>query len=656
MAYGRASIFWIIWHCTIGVVISSNVYVKVSDDDGSARTWYQPFYVSPIASSQPHRRPHVTRSIQSAAGAAGAGLGDNTPDHCEQRPAKGNLHDHVALVSGIGDVIRLPCHYCDDPPEKAKSAHTWYKYKHQRVGDNTEWRASEVELDMHDDDEKNRVFIEPDHTLVIRDLKMADKGSYFCEEYNPKRDMDKKFVFTSGAFNAVSAAALAEVWESTPNEENTVDFMYHVDIEFAMEAVLVSSSGRGYQKPSEPRTNRSQNWQAMTMWGDWGECNVCGQRGERRRHGTCTITVIDPEKPVRNKYISSVLDLYPGGAACHSSLFIHMGPTLASLPEEVEVDTCDIPCASTDGSVSSKRDNNVVRRSVLQTMKKIHNATVEHVFAEPKVLKITYHKSEAQSTTMHCPAVKPTMAVQWRNGSTLLQSMDLAVSTNRRIEIDPSGSFVIHDLYKWDAGVISCSHTGYKRAQYTLIVSYGVRPMDPGTHLMYLYYSYACNAVLFFIILIGRHCLRCIRITRQRPQRPRGKDISRLPQDDTDSDHSGGDQIGQFDHSDEFGDQIPDSVMGNSNEVVNRQAAALPNIDHVDVDLRSRDDIDYIDVDADVASGDRFDADSIRPNHQRAGSNISRQVSARSIRSYGDEFSRTSLSSLFTDIDDDSRN
>jgi hypothetical protein len=98
--------------------------------------------------------------------------------------------------------------------------------------------------------------------------------------------------------------------------------------------------------------------------------------------------------------------------------------------------------------------------------------------------------------------------------------MDLAVSTKKRLEIDTSGVFRIHNLYAWDAAVISCYHTGHKRAEFTLIVNYGVRPLDPGPSLMYLYRSYVCNGVLFVIVMVLRHCLRCIGTTRQKRYDP----------------------------------------------------------------------------------------------------------------------------------------
>lgn len=38
----------------------------------------------------------------------------------------------------------------------------------------------EVKLDLHDDDVKNRVFVDRDHNLIIRDVTEEDGAYYFC--------------------------------------------------------------------------------------------------------------------------------------------------------------------------------------------------------------------------------------------------------------------------------------------------------------------------------------------------------------------------------------------------------------------------------------------------------------------------------------------
>lgn len=38
----------------------------------------------------------------------------------------------------------------------------------------------EIELDMHDDDAKNRVFADRDHNLIIRNVEEKDGAYYFC--------------------------------------------------------------------------------------------------------------------------------------------------------------------------------------------------------------------------------------------------------------------------------------------------------------------------------------------------------------------------------------------------------------------------------------------------------------------------------------------
>ncbi|KAK0054745.1 hypothetical protein Bpfe_015842, partial [Biomphalaria pfeifferi] len=49
----------------------------------------------------------------------------------------------------------------------------------------------EVELDMHDDPEENRVFVTDSHTLVIRHSYIKDAGTYFCRDTTRKDEYFK---------------------------------------------------------------------------------------------------------------------------------------------------------------------------------------------------------------------------------------------------------------------------------------------------------------------------------------------------------------------------------------------------------------------------------------------------------------------------------
>ena len=57
-------------------------------------------------------------------------------------------------------------------------AKTWFQFvpEEDRKGHikGTLWRPQEVELDMHDDITLNRVYVLPDHTLVIKDFQPGE--------------------------------------------------------------------------------------------------------------------------------------------------------------------------------------------------------------------------------------------------------------------------------------------------------------------------------------------------------------------------------------------------------------------------------------------------------------------------------------------------
>ena len=56
------------------------------------------------------------------------------------------------------------------------SAKTWFKFSKlvDKESGDVVWRPDEVELDMHDDEAMNRVYVLPDHTLVIENFQISE--------------------------------------------------------------------------------------------------------------------------------------------------------------------------------------------------------------------------------------------------------------------------------------------------------------------------------------------------------------------------------------------------------------------------------------------------------------------------------------------------
>ena len=60
--------------------------------------------------------------------------------------------------------------YCSDVYTELGSK-IWFKFNSAKIVSETLWFATEVELDKHDNHKLNRVFMTPDHVLVIKDFQ-----------------------------------------------------------------------------------------------------------------------------------------------------------------------------------------------------------------------------------------------------------------------------------------------------------------------------------------------------------------------------------------------------------------------------------------------------------------------------------------------------
>lgn len=61
----------------------------------------------------------------------------------------------------------LQYHCSDDSKRKSLDAKVWYRFNRDDFGGEVIFSAVPVKLDKHDDAKLNRVFLQPDHTLVI---------------------------------------------------------------------------------------------------------------------------------------------------------------------------------------------------------------------------------------------------------------------------------------------------------------------------------------------------------------------------------------------------------------------------------------------------------------------------------------------------------
>lgn len=98
-------------------------------------------------------------------------------DGCRERdrPISTAKEDSYTIIDAkLFQEVALQCHYCNE--EDDSQPKNWYKI------DNLGLREShELELSMDNDMDLNRIRVNTDHTLIIKNFSESDRGLYTCK-------------------------------------------------------------------------------------------------------------------------------------------------------------------------------------------------------------------------------------------------------------------------------------------------------------------------------------------------------------------------------------------------------------------------------------------------------------------------------------------
>ncbi|XP_059156015.1 uncharacterized protein LOC131941055 [Physella acuta] len=201
---------------------------------------------------------------------------------------------HVVVMVEEMEEARMTCHYCDSDEEAGKeqteeekdvqrAAKIWYQLK--RKEKKGHYKIKEVDLDMHDDPSRNRVYVTETHTLIVKDATVKDAGTYFCRD---NTDKDQYF-----------------------NEKMTEEDL-------------------------------------ATFFKPWTACSVCDKPGTRRRLGECTVFKLNVSRQASPLFLDVVLSSFRQGIPCLSSVFEGHETLrdIVSRPDEIEEEECEVSCAN----------------------------------------------------------------------------------------------------------------------------------------------------------------------------------------------------------------------------------------------------------------------------------------------------------------------
>ncbi|KAJ4450052.1 hypothetical protein ANN_01459, partial [Periplaneta americana] len=162
----------------------------------------------------------------------------------------------------------------------------------------------EVQPDMETDPSLNRVYITPDHTLVVHNITPADAGVYYC--YSVDEHLNLSYALDVVESDVEPIIGNLPEWRQYQNSTLMTinELFYHFNITL------------------------------LTEWELWGPCVICNRlQGERRRFGRCRVR---QEK-------QSMVQL-----SCHSSLLAALYPNITNVtytvPEFIHAEKCAGVC------------------------------------------------------------------------------------------------------------------------------------------------------------------------------------------------------------------------------------------------------------------------------------------------------------------------
>ncbi|XP_063400405.1 uncharacterized protein LOC134685002 isoform X1 [Mytilus trossulus] len=389
--------------------------------------------------------------------------------------------------------IVLTCHYCGDKETYGKTIE-WKKLDRKKAK-GREFRIVRIDIDMHDDDNDNRVYIDEEYGLHIKNATTADRGTYFCHDMKTEDVYVKKFLDVNMLKNFFFSSDRFRVF-------------FHLEViqETDIPIRKVDKKGKKFSKPLPEQVSKQDNLVYYSSWGDWTPCSVCGAEGERKRRGTCMAKLYSERQMIENyEQLYYILRSYKAGLPCRSSMFERYYYRMSKYrdrPDEMEYKSCHVQCWK--GGSGGKKFASV-------KLDKIEFTDVMKKFPETTVIA-----TEGDRVDLICPGSSIDTLVYWINGTKYMSSLKLREKMADRVEIDAYNVFVIHTSLVEDSHSYTCSYAGKTRMIFHLKVlpPPGLPPWIE--HLIYLCYSFTVDFWVFVIFLVVRHKHRLVAHTKKR--------------------------------------------------------------------------------------------------------------------------------------------
>ncbi|CAH1966909.1 unnamed protein product [Acanthoscelides obtectus] len=360
--------------------------------------------------------------------------GDQIICRDSNRPIATDAEDFYKLVDAApGDNLVLQCHYCDlNPPTEPKN---WFKSS--RPGWDT---PREVRLSMDNDMELNRMTVNTEHSLIIKNVDETDGGLYFCWNLGDVNGNDR--------FNYLVDVVFEET-QSVEAGNISAWLTYHDQNYLPINKLFTQSNSDEFVRL---RDIVSVDLELITQWDPWGPCDVCGRpdnHGVKKKRGRCRIKVtVKGGEPVRNAedaYLQNVTIL-----SCRSRKLYKLFPGVSNLtrvvPDFVQDEACEGVCnPDAEG--------------------------VNHGWKVGKSKAFKYRKTfvipEGSHLAMVCPESTLESTVIWRKKGRVLKPGD---SSNPNVIVDRFSTLYLAEVTKEEEGNYTCQVDDIKMQQVKVFV------------------------------------------------------------------------------------------------------------------------------------------------------------------------------------------
>ncbi|GJQ65177.1 hypothetical protein Trydic_g7318 [Trypoxylus dichotomus] len=373
---------------------------------------------------------------------------------------KTDLFQVVEVV--IGQTIVLQCHYCKETDDQ--QAKIWYKSNNI-----ANFTKDEVKLDMTNDRNMSRIYMDIDHSLVIQNITTTDSFFYYCQPYQAQ-DIEKDLNFY---------VDVIDVNKSTIESGNITDWAKYQKENFHhINQLFLHGNGQEFVRL---RTVLGISMELITLWDAWSECEVCGRpfgEGIRRKKGHCRIKVSPASvRPSTNITLTEEeLQLVKSTEiGCRSTLLNDLLPNIFALIKVIPDFVLMEGCAGTCNPDAEGRY-------------KGWKSTKKTGFKYRKTIVLT----ENSHLTLVCPESTLENVVIWkRNGKILTAGESVAppeADMEPKITVDTFNTLYLHEVTKSEEGNYSCLVDDIRMQQTIIYVVSKSRLLTQALlrHMMYL--------------------------------------------------------------------------------------------------------------------------------------------------------------------------